>query len=83
MELLSLEGNAGNPLSSSASLSAAQASHQWRRKEREVHPPQNPFSAHRWQLQTLVGVTVLSIPSDLQMNEGLGGTTKELGLNGH
>lgn len=74
MELLSLEGNTGNPLSSSASPSATQPSHRWRRKEGERHPSQNPshLASRGWQLQTFVGMACLSILSGLQMKEGLG-----------
>lgn len=52
------------------------------RKKGSYFPKPIPISPHTdGSCKPLWGV--LSIPSDLQMNEGLGGTTKELGLDGH
>lgn len=80
-ELLSLEGNTGNSLSSSDFPSEAQASHRWRRKEREGHPSQNPFPSRstRMTVANPCGDGRSYILSGLQMNEGLGGPLRTWG----
>lgn len=72
-ELLLLEGNTGNPLSSSASPSGT--GFLLVEEEGEGHSSPNPFPSHTrgWQLQALVRMAGLSILSGLQINEIVGG----------